>query len=663
VRISPRSLALTEVLRVTLDNWHQLAFVPENGGGQNAWLTRANRLRAELDERMLRALACIGLPIETGALDHLNSPGGLIEQIWLAERKSEPFDTVRNDEREKAIDRLAKFGLLMRIAPYPHNNDQRVALHRSAMAEVRERIGVRSGEELLSNGFNLTLALSMPTDLIVAEEDVQRELKWTVGRLRGSWRDTPLTPKTEEAVATLRNCASLAAAMQGKGVGKFDARTLEIHGWISELERAMKLVGTDMQANIRAAAGLIRSIFSAAALVAHMPKEMTRPDGQLGEFEEHKRRLGHIVNRFREAQRAPKRVKYLLEQIKSRIEKPELAAELGTAADTICTELKERKRTKELTDHPALYGGELVWLLNERSVIALLQGDLYEAQRGFREADEANSFFRIAGPSLIKRRIEINRTLVRIERGHITEARARLADLERESAQLAASSDWEHKMIRPLIHSYVGLCDHLGGHYENAAKRFDKAIRGLVKTGQQRALSAAYIRRASLHFGLGEKEAGNKMIELGMAAAETGRQMDLLWRARLTSVRGRNQLTDRDEVTTIFHDARKYAHVMDCPRVAIQALRGEAEFNLELGNIEVAGMLAAEAMTIAVRYGMVLQRIALRVLMGKILLMRNNSSGDYLLQRAIAHADRIGYQLQLDHAQRALLSTRPRIRR
>ena len=103
---------------------------------------------------------------------------------------------------------------------------------------------------------------------------------------------------------------------------------------------------------------------------------------------------------------------------------------------------------------------------------------------------------------------------------------------------------------------------------------------------------------------------------------------------------------------TIFREAQRYAHLMELPRVAVQALRGEAEFRLNTNDLEAASIKASEAMRVATRYGMTLQRIALRVLMGRILLRRGEH---YLLQRALAHADRVGYQLQVDRAQQAIL--------
>jgi hypothetical protein len=177
-----------------------------------------------------------------------------------------------------------------------------------------------------------------------------------------------------------------------------------------------------------------------------------------------------------------------------------------------------------------------------------------------------------------------------------------------------------------------------------------------VETDQQRALAVTYIRRASLRLGLRDMEGAQRDIARGVGIAEAGRQMDILWRARLTRISTLSNAGDHHDAMTIFRESRRYAKVMQLPRIEVHALRAEAEFYLDhVDDYEYAGTLAAEAMTVATRYGMVLQRIALRVLMGRILLRRNDMSGRYLLSRAIAHADRIGYQLQVDRAQQAFL--------
>ena len=675
-----RSLAIEAVMRVVLDNWHDLAFEPCN---ETPKLVALNRLRAVLDLFILEALSFIGMPTESSVLDHLNTPGGLLDkilhQLKLPNMTHIEKKLIQQEERCAAIRRLAKFGFVLTIPAYPEmhtgnivadlsgteaasavsdskwvNPDKlRIVLHRCAIAEMRERIGVRSGDELLSNSFSMTLALSMPTDLTVASENIQIELKTTVGRLRGSWRDTVLSEKNEPIDTLLKKLREVVNP-QADPFSKFDLAVIRSETLLGHLERSVAIMLTDMQVNIRAAAGIIRGFFSAASLVAQMPTKDMLGDGELGEFEEHRRRISHLINKLRESHRARATTLELLAKIK-------IDRESSVKSDIIDKLIELIQSVPdEINQHPALYIGELIWLLNERSVIALLQGDLYEAQRGFREADRANYVLRTPLPGQAWRRIEINRALLRIERGRIAEARSKLSEIDEKIKSAPAKSKEEDRRTKPLIESYIGLCDHLGGNYTIAERRFNKAISAFIETEQQRALAVTYIRKASLLYDLRRTKEANKLAYLGRSTAESGRQIDILWRARLTEIRGMNAKVDSSKIMTMLIEAKKYATIMELPRVEIQALRGLAEHHLELGDLESAGTAASEAMTVAMRCGMVLQRIALRTLMGRILLLRGDNSGMYLLQRAIAHADRVGYQLQMDRAQQAIIEASAR---
>jgi tetratricopeptide (TPR) repeat protein len=670
-----RSLSIEAVMRVVLDNWHELAFEPSESSPK---LVALNRLRAVLDLHILEALSFIGMPTESSVLDHLNTPGGLLDKISRQLPKDRDKKLIQRMERCAAIGRLTKFGLVLTIPAYPNKNGNipvvpgnqgnametqlnqwvdpdklRIVLHRSAIAEMRERIGVRSGDELLSNSFSMTLALSMPTDLTVASENIQNDLKTTVGRLRGSWRDTVLSEKHKsvaELLAELRRVVNPNSDL----VSKFDLSVIRSEALLSQLERSITMMVTDMQVNIRAAAGIIRGFFSAASLVAQMPTKDALGDGELGEFEEHRRRISHLIDRLRQSHRARATALELLAKIK-------IGGRNNQRNNIVDKLIKEvQSITNEVNQHPALYIGELIWLLNERSVIALLQGDLYEAQRGFREADRLNYVLRTPLPGQAWRRIEINRALLRIERGRIAEARSKLIEIEKKIMLAPAKSEEEDKRTKPLIESYIGLCEHLGGNYTIAERHFSRAISALILTEQQRALAVTYVRKAALLYDLRRTDEANKLAYLGRSTAEAGRQMDILWRARLTEIRGMDAKADSSKIITLLNQAKQYATVMELPRVGIQALRGLAEHHLELGDLESAGIAASEGMTVAMRCGMVLQRIALRTLMGRILLSRGDDSGMYLLRRAISHADRVGYQLQMDRAQQAIIEASAR---
>jgi len=69
--------------------------------------------------------------------------------------------------------------------------------------------------------------------------------------------------------------------------------------------------------------------------------------------------------------------------------------------------------------------------------------------------------------------------------------------------------------------------------------------------------------------------------------------------------------------------------------------------------------ITANAMTRATTCGMVLRRITLRIIMGRIMLLQGDRSGIWLVQRAIRDADQIGYQAAVQYGQGILLSSVP----
>lgn len=642
---SARSPAISETLRIVLERWHELAFALPAPDPQD-------RLRAELDKEVLGQLAFVGLPTETSFLRHLLPIRKLVQEILRAPSFSPtalPVDLtfdILDTEIAASVTRLLSFGLLVELAAFPASSTpkaKRFALHRSVLAEVRERYGVRTGDELLSNSFSLTLASSMPTDLVVAEWDIHLRMKNTVGRLRGSWKDAELPDEVVRALAIVQN------ELVGKGASIFDASKQPFDEIFGQLVRVACHAEMPMHVNIRAAAGVIRGFFCAASLVALLPDTLKREDGDLGEFEEHKRRISNIMSRLRETVQ-------VVEQI-GRIEK-----RLTEAGDFVSSHPPLLKAFQDIKDFVArkahigpLYGTEIVWLLNEQAVIALLQGSLHEAKKGFADALDANRLFRSRTNGQAWRRLEVNRSLLLIETGRIGEAEVTLRRVKEALDAATIESVEESKTVSPLIDMYLALCAHLGGDYPGADKLYRSVIDRLGATGQQRALALAQMRRASLLLNMGESTEAVKAIGLSVAAAEAGRQMDILWRARLEQITVLNEAIDSKRIERTIKAAKLYARKMEFPRLEIHALRAQASYRLRAGDYEAAGTAAAEAMTIATRCGMTLQAIALRVIMGKILLLRGDQSGYHLLERAVLHADGIGYQLQVDRAQQAML--------
>ena len=638
---SPRSEASKHLLRVVLERWHDIAFDAVALPDGTPHPPHEIRALAEFDKTLLTQLCFIGLPIEPSVLSHLPSIKASAGQPSLATTSVTELLTA-------SCSRLAKFGLILNLEKFQGEGGDRVAVHRTVLAELRDRYGVRSGEEMLSNSFCLTLAVSMPTDLVIADIDIHKELKDAVGRLRGAWKDADLAEGVKHAFTELRKLARL---------DQYSNALLADNAWFNEkiarLERLMCLSITPMQASLRAAGGIVRGFFSAATLVGIIPEERKRDDWRAGEFADHKDRIGKLLARMREAQRAQSDADALI---------TELTLRLPVAGRHLTTIKAALPASEPPPPAPAFYSGELVWLLNERGVIALIQGDLYAAEYTFREAEAALKRYKGLGAHQSWRRLEINRTLLRIERGRINEARLKLEAIGPAIAGAQAgahAATEEDKIIDPLIKGYLGLCDFLGGHYESADQNLRMAIRGLVRTDQQRALALFYWRRGELLLNREHWDEASEVLKLAIAAAEAGRQIDVVWRARLSLTRLQRQKDSR-LAEVVFREAQIYAEVMDLPRISVIALNKHAAHKLILGDLQAAAALATQSMQIATNHGMVLNRISARTLMGTILLRSGGSSGEYLLRRAIAHADRIGYQLHVDIAKKALLATAAR---
>ena len=632
-----RSVASSAVLKCLLERWHDIAIDRRHAPDEA-------RAMAEFDKAILQSLAFIGQPVEIGVLEHLPKVTQAARADSLREHALSPMKMIQD-----SCNRLADFGLVLKIKPFPTGvrpepakqkqprMDQRVALHRSVLAEIRDRFGVRSGDEMLSNSFALTLALSMPTDLVIAETDIHESLKQAVGHLRGAWKDAVLDSDVQGAFKTLRRSAGLNDAG-----ATLDADKAWANEHIGRLERSVCMVAQPMQPRLRAAAGIVRGFFTAATLVTMIPERSTRDEWMFGEFEEHKRRIAKLMARIREVNNAKATARRLMKELKKHDLK------FATSLSTINAALKKRALPSPL------YSGELVWMLNELAVISLLQGSLYIAEQSFREADRALTRYKGTGARQSWRRLEINRALVRIERGYINQARISLESIHPLVRATKTVATWEDQLTLPLIDGYIGLCDFLGGHYQRADAKFTSVIEPLIKTDQQRALALFYWRTGELYLNMRRYPEAEAQFRLGLAAAEAGRQMDVVWRIRISKTK-LPDVHSTQMAEAILREAQGYADVMDIPRIAMMVHARRANLKLELGDTQSAASFATQAMQVASSNGMVLNRISTRTLMGQILLRQGDPSGEFLLRRAIAHADRIGYQLHVDRAQEALL--------
>ncbi|MEA3013266.1 MAG: hypothetical protein QOD42_1811 [Sphingomonadales bacterium] len=311
------------------------------------------------------------------------------------------------------------------------------------------------------------------------------------------------------------------------------------------------------------------------------------------------------------------------------------------------------------------YSEEIVWLLNERAMLSLAQGDLYAAATGFELAFNAN--MKVEGRTRyypVRCRLLLNRSLLWIERGKITEARRCLNELHQGlgATRDALSLDYrEGKLVHALAIGYLGLCDQLNGFMKRAETAYRTALHKLNQLREQRAIAIFEFHLGSLlhQANRADGDEAAACFTRAIAAAEGGRHTDILYRVRIGqahNARMRGKL-DAAASRSILARAIEYGDKLDMHRVAVEALSASIQLRLELGDVDAASHDCKRALALASQYGMTLRRIWLRVMTGKVYLARNDlPNAEFMFERAIEAAERVGFQRAIEVASTNLMS-------
>lgn len=397
-------------------------------------------------------------------------------------------------------------------------------------------------------------------------------------------------------------------------------------------------------AALRAAVSLVRGLYSTSALLSVDRGDRLVSDEREGLLSEHAQRLERILRAFDRVWRA---------------------------------------RGPSSEGAEPLYPDELVWLHNERGVVKLAQGDLYEARFSFDEADRLNRLYvEFGDKSHNWRRITLNQVVVDIERGRLQSAEDRMNEIEQvlgastanriRSRYLDAQSmrrirfdpvaSHEDILAMALITGYRGLTGHLRGELDVARINFDRAIRVLQRMDEQRALALFRRHKASLHGDLGDPDALRRESRLAVSGAESVRQLDIVYAGRLLEacyLDDKGSSTEKREALRAALEALDYATLADMHRLTIEAQSRLAWAKFHSGDYDAALEHASDAMATATRYGMTLYKISLRTLLGQILIRRGNGeAGRVLVQSAINGALRVGYQRAIGSARQVLAANR-----
>ena len=334
----------------------------------------------------------------------------------------------------KVIKDLVSLGLLLKLDPHEPEADSsdvlrsRYGLHRTFATFLRDRHGAPINDAKLATAFNMSLFMSDPSDTTAAEPGFHDELGNLVDRLAGAWHDLARNGNGDGSGAPVGGAVAVAAGLTshqllvdrdlsyvGGSAAENALRVLYLHD--DERPAAIDSVGPralrETSACFRAAFSIVRSYYSTGVLL-----KLGTGDGAVSidrdrALTEHAQRLDRLITSF-----------------------GKITAARDLARATLCDGSKEQI---DLMGPEPLYADDLVWLHNERAVVALAQGHLFEAREALSHASRINaqtveSDYR--GHNW--RRIAVNFVSTRIERGSLKSAERYLDQIE----QSVEESPW-----------------------------------------------------------------------------------------------------------------------------------------------------------------------------------------------------------------------------
>lgn len=624
---------------------------------------------------LLRTMAFIGSPIEATVLLHAPKVVAILDERRKGKgREAFLLKTLRG---------LVSLGLILPTAPTVRIGRaepplrKRYALHRSLATELRERHGAPISEAKLSTTFNMSLFAAQPGDTYTPDEHFHDELGELVDRLIGAWKDQGSPPESEPFPV---EAASFHADEESR---KLIYRPSSPEDAFRDFE---KLCRWESAACLRAALAVVRGYYSTGSLLTLSRESQLVAGHREGALSEHAQRIDRLLKGFGKI--ATARGLYRKLAFGEELKNP-----------TMSDEDRQREISRRLGPEP-LYPDDLVWLHNERGVVKLAQGHLYDARRSFSLAETENRKsleFDHRGHNW--RRININMVGLLIERGLLTRAERRVdaveesietANWRREDAVeerkpgdpppvgrvaairmqfsepgqatvLCESPNFtrEEILVVGLTTGYRALIDQMRGKYRTAERLYERATRILRRLSEMRAYAIFQRHYSSLGRHLGFPEEVNRELNLAIAAADSIQQQDIAHRLRIYRAgqirrepkadSGRRRMALHD-----LHRALDYAALADSYRVRIEASTRLAGHMRESGDYDTALRYASDALAIACRYGHSLHKIALRVEIGQILIQRGDpQSGIALIERAEESAARTGYHRIAERVQDA----------
>jgi hypothetical protein len=598
---------------------------------------------------LLRTLAYIGQPIEQHVLYHV--PSLLTVKATIAESRL---------NIDVCLRQLLVLGLVLKIDEFP-GGGERFGLHKTVVAEFRERYGVPMSDSRLANGFNLSLFAAQPVDTYLPDqrwhEEIGKLLDFLIGAYRDNFEPDPDIKATFEAADDAYFRQSVFSGVHVRQNGNLSTSVA-------------RLASAEVADCLRAALSLLRSYYSVPALLMHSNRELD-PWMRDGPLSEHAERIQRLLRIARQA----------------------------TAARRLATTLTSGR---PLGPAP-FYPDDLVWLNNELAVVRLTQGSLYEARRKLQEASRLNRLF--VEPDTRQqnwRRIELNRLQADVDRGMIERAEDRIRDIElvvEEQALLFTTqpvspyhSAREYIMATyaegkscsefpttvsdgratrvdrhyptdlvltiAITQGYRGLTQHLRGAIEASLVSFKSALAILRNLNEQRAYSFFMRHLAAAQASCGDLGSAETSLRLCVASAGHARQTDIDHAGRIALVHfGLSHVSSDGERRPIqpipqLSETLRYASASDMYRLQIEAMQTLARVHLRNGDADSALRFATDAAAIAARCGFGLRKVSLRILLGRIMAFRNElPAARELLESASLIATKLHYEQAVEAAE------------
>lgn len=600
---------------------------------------------------MLRALAFIGLPTEVSVLVHVPRIHSLFAVVEKDMGEMSMGDaTLSRLQRVNILadiaEQLIALKLILQIKGFPLPADDsalqnRLALPRTLLTELRFRFSVPLSEAKLSTAFNMSLYAAQPVDGYIPEPDIHDELGDMIDRLLGAYRDWPEEPdqgldkdlgrglKGKEKAALLRWLDEAAATVAPHEHDPGRRRRPPSKATAPLAHELYALCRVEHGQCLRAALALVRGYYTTTDLLTLDVGDRLIREDRDGILLEHAERLDCLIDAYGKTM--------IMRDLMRRAIDDKLVSAPG-----------------DFTDIDPFYPDEIVWLHNERGVVRLAMGDLPEAAASFNRALEINRrHVERNDRSHNWRRIQLNQLTIDVERGNLGVALRKAEEILEVSRKKDPLR--EDRLAAAIAYGYSARVHHLQGNRSAAEKAYKKAISGTGKLKEVRC--QAYFLRMRAEFGGAEGEAD---LAAAFELANACRQMDIVYRLRVMNASralSGDRLEDRPREQRTLDDAIRYALQTDMHRVRVEASAVQAEARLRFGDFEGALRHVSDAMMVATRFDMELRKIWLRSLMARIMAARGHPvTAQKLALSAIRIASRRRYEHAIKHAEDTLLT-------